>query len=83
MVIKNEMFDIINTTLQDFPWPSAADMLTSFCIESEGDAIVCAKFMKEHYTSEEILAGIDEHLKQLKWCAKLFGNQNGKGTNKL
>lgn len=83
MVTKDEAFDIINTTLQSFSWPPAADMLTYFCVESKEDAEACARFMKEHYTSDEILAGIDEHLKQLEWYTKLFGSKNGKDTNKL
>jgi len=71
-ISSSQLNDIINVTLVDLPMPTVVDLLCAGGEWSEWEVDLVVKFIKDHYTKDEILAGIHEFLRRCEFMSILF-----------
>lgn len=72
-ISETQLNDIISTTLANMPKPTVADLLCAGGEWADWEVELVIGFIKDHYTKEEILAGMEEYLRRCKFVFKLFG----------
>lgn len=73
-VTQTQLKELIDITLQDLPKVPIEDLLCGVC-ETKEEVDILINFIKEHYTEEEVLAGLEAYLQRCKWMFELYGKK--------
>ncbi len=65
-VTHKQMSELVNMVLKDIPRPPIQDMLSIHCKTAEETQLI-VRFIKKHYTSDEVLEAFDQHLEKIKY----------------
>lgn len=70
-ITNKQMQELVSMVLKDMPRPPIQDMLGIHCKTAEETQLI-ARFIKKHYTSDEVLEASDQRLKMIEY---LFGGK--------
>lgn len=70
-ISESQLIELINMTMQGMPLPPVEDMLNIPC-ETDWEFESIVQFVKEHYTSEEIMEGMDKQIERLKLIKQIY-----------
>jgi len=71
MITESQLNEFISTTMKNMPLPPIEDILSIPC-ESDFDTNCIVEFIHKYYSTEDVLKGLNAHLKHCKFVVELF-----------